>query len=119
MGLIQDLSRLPIWRRSNSIPDEQIQWISLDDAVYQIFYTLSQTNLEGTYTLANPDTISLRVLFHELREDRFLSFYLFSKSIKTIPIHDSPPLYSIDAPFFDKKWDSLIEIIYIFFYNKV
>lgn len=110
-GLLRDLISLPIWKQLTSLPDQDVQWISLDDAVYGIYYAISQAHLGGTFSLATPRIIPLSYLYQVVRSAHPFSFSIKSHPLKIKKNCDSPSLFTQGAPLFLESIEQLIETI--------
>lgn len=110
-GLMKDLINLPMWTRASSLPDHDVQWISLDDAVYGIYFSLSQTQIVGSYSLANSQTVSLQNLYRSVRSANPLSFSLNSHPLNISNTSNSPSLTPLGAPSLYPNIRELIDIL--------
>lgn len=108
-GLFKELKDLPIWKKSSSLPKVDIQWISLDDAIYAIYFALTQHQLNGEYLLAVPESVSLQHLYGKIRSSNPLSFSFLSPSLSIQKTCNSPSLDSVGSPQFYHNCSELID----------
>jgi|GEM_PF-1200509 len=112
-GIINQLLRCPIWKREDALPDVNLHWIHLDDAIYGIFFALSQDSLYGEYLLSQEKPLSLRSLYRKIKQRSPLRLFLTSPSLELAQTQEYPPLFSVGAPSFYSSIDSIIQQLII------
>ena len=110
-GLIKQLKQFPLWNIYHSLKNNNIQWIHLDDAVYNIYFSLISPAIAGSFSLANKDTLNLEKLFILIKNHKTLNIRILKPKYNLNYSNKTSSLFEKGSPFFIKNFNDLIDVL--------